>query len=347
MSRLRFSRHAFTLVELLVVIAIIGILVGLLLPAVQAAREAARRMQCSNNLKQLGLAMHNYESSFKKFPAGRIALASLNASNVADASRPAQNIHGLASMLPFIEQTALYNQFNWGAPFGDFKGPNSSALPLAAPSAFISGNARVGTNIVPSFYCPSDGGERRIIPGSVSTAHYTPQLAADNTLQAAKTCYDFIMDDAALGSYNFWRRGSIDTRYLFGENSFAGISAMADGTSNTLAMGEQTLELFNGVTSGWSFAGWVSVGIDPVGSWNTTFPATGLNVWNYNNNPSPLNNKPGRRASWYTAASLHTGGVQFVYGDGSVHFISQSIDTPSLTFLCRIADGQVIQNLPE
>ncbi|MEQ1825895.1 MAG: DUF1559 domain-containing protein [Pirellula sp.] len=343
----RISRNGFTLVELLVVIAIIGILVGLLLPAVQAAREAARRMQCSNNLKQLGLALHNYESSFKKFPAGRIALASLNGSNVVDATKPGQNIHGLATILPFIEQTALYNQFNWSASFGDFKGPNSGSLVLAAPNSFVSGNARVGTNLVPGFYCPSDGGERKIIPGAVSVAHYPPHLAADNNLHALKTCYDFIMDDACLGSYNFYRRGSIDTRYLFGENSWATIGSVQDGTSNTFAMGEQTLELFNGVTSGWSFAGWVSVGIDPVGSWNVTFPATGLNVWNYNNNPSALNNKPGRRASWYNAASLHTGGVQFVFTDGAVKFVSQTIDIPSLTFLSRISDGRVIETFPE
>lgn len=336
----RRNRFGFTLVELLVVIAIIGILVGLLLPAVQAAREAARRMQCSNNLKQLGLALHNYESSFKKFPAGRIALATLSATNVADASRPAMNIHGLATLLPFIEQSALYQKFNWTGVFGNY---NRSGLPMAAPDALANGNARLSTSLIPGFYCPSDGGNRAI-PGGNN--FYSP-TTADTTIEALKTCYDFISDDAGLGSYNYYRRAAIDTRYLFGENSFATIGSVSDGTSNTLAIGEQTLELFNGTTSAWSYVGWVSIGIDPVGSWNVTFPSTGLNVWNYNNNPSPLNKTVGRRASWYNAASLHTGGVQFVYTDGSVHFVSQTIDTPSLTFLCRISDGRVIENLPD
>ena len=342
MNGKRFVLKGFTLVELLVVIAIIGILVGLLLPAVQAAREAARRMQCSNNLKQLGLAVHNYESTYKKFPAGRIKLASLNTGNITAAHYPAQNIQGLATLLPYIEQTNLYNQFNWNASFGDFK-LISPSMPMAQPSAFVSGNARVATTPVATFFCPTDGGPRTINPASVSTAHYTPQLALDNTLQAAKTCYDFIMDDRTLSAYNHWATTTSGTRYPFGENSFASMGTISDGTSNTFAMGEMTLDLINGVTSGWAFAGWVSVGIDPVGNWNTTFPATGLNVWKYN--VSPL--RSGARASWYTAASLHTGGVQFVYCDGSVHFVSQSIDTPSLQFLSMSQDGQVIANAPE
>ncbi|MCI0701429.1 MAG: DUF1559 domain-containing protein, partial [Planctomycetia bacterium] len=101
-----------------------------------------------------------------------------------------------------------------------------------------------------------------------------------------------------------------------------------------------------GVTSGWSYAGWVSVGIDPVGAWNVTFPAQGLNIWNYNNNPSALNKVRGRRASWYNAASLHTGGVNFVFADGSVRFIPESISVPTLTLLSRMGDGQVITNMP-
>ncbi len=118
------KRVAFTLVELLVVIAIIGILVGLLLPAVQAAREAARRMQCSNNLKQLGLAMHNYESTFKRFPSGNMVGPSFSVG---------LSVH--ARLLPYMEQAAMYNMVDFNFAYNH---PNNNAarmqnVPLYVP----------------------------------------------------------------------------------------------------------------------------------------------------------------------------------------------------------------------
>ena len=117
-------RVGFTLVELLVVIAIIGILVGLLLPAVQAAREAARRMQCSNNLKQLGLSMHNYESTYQKFPMANV----VNFRTATDLRGDGWTWH--ARILPFVEQTALYNQVN--SVMGTDVGGQDSAPQLLA-----------------------------------------------------------------------------------------------------------------------------------------------------------------------------------------------------------------------
>jgi prepilin-type processing-associated H-X9-DG protein len=107
-------------------------------------------------------------------------------------------------------------------------------------------------------------------------------------------------------------------------------------------MGERTLTTYNGSTGGWAYRCWTQAGIDPVGTWNTTIPLQGLNIWNYNGTQEPT----GERASWYNATSCHPGGVNFVFADGSVHFISQTIDIPSLTFLCRMADGQPIPNPP-
>ena len=130
-------RIGFTLVELLVVIAIIGVLVGLLLPAVQAAREAARRMQCSNNLKQLALSLHNYESTYKRFPAGNSGSGCRNSAICPTNTTGRYRISGHVFLLPFIEQGNLYQQYD------------------ALNSAAWSGNA-YWTPQIQSLVCPSD-----------------------------------------------------------------------------------------------------------------------------------------------------------------------------------------------
>jgi prepilin-type N-terminal cleavage/methylation domain-containing protein/prepilin-type processing-associated H-X9-DG protein len=342
-------RRGFTLIELLVVIAIIAVLIGLLLPAVQKVREAAARVKCQNNLKQLGLALHNYHDANGRLPPGRKSLGSmegyLNPPYTPD--NPILNMHGLVLLLPYIEQSSLFSQFNLKAAFGDFLSqqlnqPGTGSAVLATPDAIASGNAALSANTIPILLCPSDPGDPLIAP----SPYYSPDKGQLG-IRAVKTCYDFISNSSGIGYFNYWSNQTISTRYMFGENSTTQLTDVTDGTSNTLMMGEQTLSLFNGVTSAWAYSGWVSVGIDPVGSWNTTYPAQGLNIWNYNNSTSASNNVVGTRASWYNAASLHLGGVNFVYGDGSVHFISQTIDVPSLTYLSRMSDGQVIPNPPQ
>lgn len=342
----RLHPPGFTLVELLVVIAIIGVLVALLLPAVQAARESARRMSCQNNFRQLGLAAHNHHDTNLKMPPGRKSLG--NTQGTAIDTFPSDpiilNHHGLVYVLPYIEQGSLHSQFNINAASGNFMGsqtfgyPLTSGSQLSTPNAVASGNAALAAIRIKGFLCPSDGAAKTIPPGS---ANYSPDTTGGQ-VAATKTNYDFIAQAIGVNRYNWWRNTTVGTRYMFGENSTTRLAEVTDGTSNTLMMGEQTLALFNGVTSGWSYAGWVSVGIDPVGAWNTTFPPTGLNVWNYNN----VGNKMGQRASWYNAASLHPGGVNFVFGDGSVRFVPQTIDVPNLTRLCRMADGEIISELP-
>lgn len=348
MLRRLSSSRGFTLIELLVVIAIIAILIGLLLPAVQKVREAAARMKCSNNLKQLGLAMHNYHDANNVLPPSRKSLLTKVGSNITTL-RPdpiATNMHGLVLLLPYIEQDNLFRRFNLNGAFGNFSAPatfgyQSGGAVIATPNATASGNGALSSFVVQTFRCPSDGGNPVINAGSV---HYSPEGTLGSGAAAQKTSYDFITSYLELRDYKYWSTATVATKYISGEDSKSTLVAITDGTSNTLMVGEQTLELFNGVTSAWSYAGWVSVGIDPVGAWNTTFPARGLNIWNYNNHPSPLNRQFGRRATWYNAASVHTGGVQFCFGDGHVQFIRQTIDLPTLTALCTMSGGEVIGN---
>ena len=365
----RNNRRGFTLVELLVVIAIIGVLVGLLLPAVQAAREAARRMQCSNNLKQLGLATLNYESSNLRLPTGRLSLGASRHifPHIFVQDRFTKNGHGLVSLLPFFEQESLYNQFNHRGAYGDyvnttslsglggFPGAPSSPLPNGL-SAAMNGNARLASATrLSAFACPSDGGDPIISPSK------GPAFLADaGTLNLSyhKTSYDFIVSIRTFEYGNHFRYSSqaplyllasfpgFSERYLYGENSYAKLSWVSDGLSHTLAMAEQTFDTYNGVTTGWSFAGWFATGLDPVGMHNLTFPTKGINIWNYGNYTDPLNNRRGQRASAYIVSSQHAGGAQFVMGDGSVHFVSESIDVNTLTSLCTIAGGEVA-SLPQ
>jgi prepilin-type processing-associated H-X9-DG protein len=329
-----------------VVIAIIAILIALLVPAVQKVRAAAARAQCQNNLKQLGLALHSYESANKRFPPGRKSAGTAEGNPPNTPDPVIYNMHGLVVLLPYIEQGSLYQKFNMNAAFGNFQSGvvagypiSGKTLPIAKPDAVASGNAALSVNTIPILLCPADTGTPTISPSS----YYSPDLGTTG-IRAAKTCYDFISNAHGVSQFNYWASATIATRYMFGENSTTRFSDITDGTSNTLAMGEQTLDLYNGVTSAWAYSGWASIGIDPVGNWNTTFPAQGLNIWQYGTNPATA--IYGRRASWYNAASLHTGGVNFLYADGSVHFINESVDVPTLTYMSRMADGQVIANLP-
>jgi prepilin-type N-terminal cleavage/methylation domain-containing protein len=328
-------RRGFTLIELLVVIAIIAILIALLLPAVQQAREAARRTQCKNNMKQLGLAIYNYESTYNRFPAGRMSQGICTAGATAP-SRPdpqTKNAQGLALLLPFMEQTTLYSRINFSGAQGNLVRPGSNPVPVGL-DAVATGHAALASQVIQAFVCPSDSG-RVILEGGGS--FYSPDGGTPG-MAYAKVSYDFVMPNLSLRDCNHHRSLSVDARFLFGENSYIRIADCTDGLSNTIAMAEKTLETYNGRTGGWLHSGWVDVGIDPVGRWNLTYPATGINVWNYNN----VANTRGQRASWYTCASLHTGGAQFLLGDGSVRFISENIDVNTLTFLCRAADGQVL-----
>lgn len=306
----------FTLIELLVVIAIIAILIALLLPAVQQAREAARRTQCKNNMKQLGLALHNYHDTHSAFPPGLLGRC----------TTPDLNASGLVMLLPYIEQTALYSQFNFSASSSNREGSGyESGLVGTSSDPATNGNIIPVTTILQAFLCPSDSA-REVTEASA----YRPSQT--DPRGGALTNYDFVTTSAnTYNSCTNWTSEASATRAMFGENSRCRMRDLKDGTSNTVAMAETTRSVYNGHATAWGYRGHVMVGI-----WLASYP---INDWTYYGYITP---EVGRLGSWAYPGSLHTGGMQILMGDGSVRFLSENIDAVIRRNVAYIADGNVL-----
>lgn len=309
------SRRGFTLVELLVVIAIIGILIGLLLPAVQAAREAARRTQCVNNLKQVSLGMHSYHDTYNLFPALGVRMINI-------AGREWHFYSWALMILPYVEQRSLYDEVM------------SAARNNALPSPW-SNWATWNRDLAP-FMCPSD------IPPPVRTK--SPALLN----------YKGCVGDDYLQNHltpNDPTRPGIQNRGIFQPERWISMAFVTDGTSNTLMLGEMVVggregELPGGVALNMQTASPAGclARIDPTNPKRLTPPVqtadrpVGGRAWyglpNFTgfctmvapNGPSCLYTLDGAEFMG-TASSRHPGGVNVAMADGSVRFISQTIDT--------------------
>lgn len=314
------KKKGFTLVELLVVIAIIGILVGLLLPAVQAAREAARRMQCSNNLKQLALACHNYESAHRVFP---MAFAPAVAPYSSNGVNNNQESWGFGAMiLPFIEQGNLHAQL----------GVNSYSLKALIANENPNILNEVARPILEqglsAFQCPSDSAsdgrvvQQRHFGGGVGT-----NIAGWGNWRPGRSNYM-----CNRGTRDQPQRVN-DTHGMFMENGAIKHGGISDGTSNTFLIGERDSMLGRGGT-------WCGVR-NPRGAQGRGIYYVTANVRpkiNISDPPQAWNSSPARSAQ-AGFGSLHTGGAQFSYCDGSVHFISDAIEwRPSSAGGCNVWD---------
>ena len=222
-KRRNSSLRGFTLVELLVVIAIIGILVGLLLPAVQAAREAARRMSCQNNLKQIGLALHNYESTYKAFPCAAYWKSGPSSNKNAPAVGHHRNFSWIATTLPYIEQSALYNNINFALPLVSGPAGNPTSAPVSSMTGQKAPDGRLLISIrIPTFECPSDPGFN----------------GGPNPHEIAWSNY------AGSEGYDWWNRPGHPISGIFNLHTYSRISSITDGTSNTLAVVEASTQGF-------------------------------------------------------------------------------------------------------
>lgn len=316
MIKVSKNRRGFTLVELLVVIAIIGVMVGLLLPAVQAAREAARRMQCSNNLKQIGLALHNYESTYKAMPAG--------CTGIPNAAGTSFNGHGWtwhASILPFLEQNTLYDAVQGPDGMGNELGSTTSGKPLV-----------VRATIVPVFWCPSqpdvsNGAQK----GGYQPSNYNGNMGTrigngndDCICTGVATLQDMMT--------NPW--GCMNGNGIFYVRSKTRFADVIDGLSNTIFVSEVP-------DSGGDAMGGFSAGADRKAIFSggaDSNPPTEMSEFLI----AAETNDPINGGAEEAAGSWHPGGAHFLLGDGSVRFLSENMDMRIYRGISTRAEGEAV-----
>jgi prepilin-type N-terminal cleavage/methylation domain-containing protein/prepilin-type processing-associated H-X9-DG protein len=308
-------RHGFTLIELLVVIAIIGILIGLLLPAVQKVREAANRLKCQNNLKQLALACHAYHDEHGTLPINSLFTINYTAD---------PNWSWLARILPYIEQEALYKQGN-------------------IPSGSFAGGATVCATKVKMFWCPTDNAstlgprtnEFNVAPMPVELTNYKGVLGG-NWGQGDGTPGEW--NGGNWGTDARWVNASIEGKYngldasdgIFSRRNWnphktKTFTQILDGTSNTFLVGEDVPE--RNQHSAWAFG-------------NHAVATCGVGP-----NAKKTNGQDYSSFDWpnvYSFHSKHPGGLSFGYADGSVRFITDHIPLATYRALATCASGEVL-----
>jgi prepilin-type N-terminal cleavage/methylation domain-containing protein/prepilin-type processing-associated H-X9-DG protein len=325
--------RGFTLIELLVVIAIIAILIALLLPAVQQAREAARRTQCKNNLKQIGLALFNYESTFQRLPPGNFG------------GMGSCNDDGLAwtfAILPYIEQAPLYNQIDGylgatnvsgGSCVGTY--PTSALIGVMRRHyALYSKPIPGGETVIPAYFCPSS-----TMPTVVPAVFTIPGLESFGALPPQ----ELGMIGYGSMSYKGNGGGDADGSGLMSKQfeSLGGrrFRDVTDGLSMTTFVGESCYVTGNGTTAVTRVEDWPTW----LGSVNTDESIR----YEGESSEDPINgyvtpNRMGFARSDDCAFSFHTGGANFCFGDGSVRFLSENVDINMYSRMHSINDGLVI-----
>jgi prepilin-type N-terminal cleavage/methylation domain-containing protein/prepilin-type processing-associated H-X9-DG protein len=309
----RLFRRGFTLIELLVVIAIIAILIGLLLPAVQKVREAANRAKCQNNLKQIGLALHNYHDTNKRFPSGFYAIyygpGYLNYIPEPKSSVELTYTGWQLQLLPFLEQQAVYqNSYTW-----------LKANPYNTDN---NGYTACGFNM-PIFTCPSNLRPTTLLYSNV-TYEITSYMGCTGTTSGSN-----------------WSMPSADgVLYV---NSTVRFADITDGTSNTIAVGERPS--VGDTYYGWGFAPYGSGAGDGdtvIGSNDTTL-ASSVGDLPTNVGFVPPRAPPNATNEWDVAHfwSFHPGGAQFVFCDGSVQFLTYSLPAVTFRALCTRKGGEI------
>tara|TARA_R110002095_G_scaffold142965_1_gene123818 strand:+ start:28877 stop:29863 length:987 start_codon:yes stop_codon:yes gene_type:complete len=315
-----FRCRAFTLIELLVVIAIIAILIALLLPAVQQAREAARRSTCKNNLKQIGLSLHNYHDTHRVFP-----YASSHQGRACTTARPILNHKGWLMLLPYIDQAPLYNKFNFSVA-ASTSAVDGTGTVMGMPG---SGNENdfVVSREIPVFTCPSSTGDYNGTAAGVGQ-HYG--IYTSGTYKGAYTNYGF-----SITSFQWctgWLSETNSSRHMFGLDGCCRMRDITDGSSNTVAVVERVRQVRRGYgwPETWGYTKWYDYG-------GVVLDSGDLNLWGN----TTLGGPDVAGVAWnpYSPASFHVGGIHVLLADGAVRFVSENTDITTLRNLSAIADG--------
>ncbi|MEW4561904.1 DUF1559 domain-containing protein [Bremerella sp. JC770] len=344
--KIRPSRSAFTLVELLVVIAIIGILIALLLPAVQQAREAARRMQCSNNLKQQGLGLHNFHDTYNRLPPG----AGNDMQPFGTRTTPEWGTSWLGYVMPFLE---LGNAFE-NAQLTQGNGYNSTAIRNTL------GDGAGETPIFDVYACPSSP-----LP---HVAYNAPKTMIADYVGISGAVNDFGTISAPQGVDQFFSSSNFGAATINGVlhyNSQTRFADVTDGTSNTIAVGEISDWLYKDTATRFDYRPSARHGFHMGSKGNngisTSVPDTGqartfsLSTIRYKINPGKSQVFSGTASSGVRIegshssgganvplASAHPGGVMVLLTDGSVRFLSETVDNETLGNLAVRYDGNVV-----
>ena len=298
-------RRAFTLIELLVVIAIIAILIALLLPAVQQAREAARRTQCKNNLKQIGLAVHNYNDVYTCLPNANCGISETSGGSL------------FVSILPFIDQSNAYNLF-------DFNQSNSATY-----------NVNVTSQKLPFYLCPTSP-MRRAVPSCSDDRGRAPGHYA---VCGGTEDYNIYWSPTSSDPRPIQNGAIVYTESTVGKVRFRDIT---DGTSSTLMVGETAYNLpdYKFTSSSSSCNGQSRYGYT---YWANPYPGSAVCFTAADFNPHDIADDSVFDSNWRKSfRSDHVGGAQFVFVDGSVHFLSENIDADLLDALATRNGGEVI-----
>jgi prepilin-type N-terminal cleavage/methylation domain-containing protein/prepilin-type processing-associated H-X9-DG protein len=335
MARPVRGRLGFTLIELLVVISIIGVLIALLLPAVQSARESARRVQCVNNLKQIGIAFGSYHSALNVFPPAKIYSTGGTVAN--GGTGLVLNTSGWTLLLSQIEQRALSNAYNFSMPSSNAVmtgSANTKVVGLAAGGQ--AANSTVVGVLVATFACPSDIAPD-VVDDPTGSVGSGPQFSR---LNARRSNYVLCSSHYIDSDSGYSIPGYPRDRGVFMTDSSIRIQQIVDGSSNTCMAGES-----------------VQLHVDPsfgpywgAGCWTSThgvvFPPTNPNYTTYLPNSVPTtalwsNPNPQKLPFSWAMGSKHPGGLNMLFVDGSVHFLKNTI-SPAIWFALQTINNREV-----